>query len=225
MMKATWHFLLLGILIIGGRMALIAQETSDPAARKALNEVKAFYEKSGALQMDFKLTILPPEEDPIVQKGIMITQGNKYYMTLEDMTWQSDGKTIWILRKDLKEVQIHNVLDEAGTSQFVMPLDILRKYDNGDYIYASAGVGKELNRQVRYIEFKPKSREEDFFKVRLSLDVKKPEIVRFEAFARDGSRYILDINSTKTGIKPAADQFVFQARNHPGVAIEDLRLN
>lgn len=204
---------------------VLAQETSDPAARKVLNELKTHYDKPTPMQMEIQLTVQLPEEQPDIQKGRILHHGDKYHLTLGRHAWYCDGKTVWIHLLDQKEVQIHNARDEHGSTNFLTPKDILRKYDNGDHLYAMAGTGTERGKQVRYIEFKPRDKNDEFFKYRLSVDVKKPEIVKFEAFSRDGSRYILDVLSVNTSVKPTADQFVFQPSKHPGVAVEDLRLN
>lgn len=225
MMKMTWQFVLIGLLIVGSRYVVLAQETADPAARKVLNQVKAHYDKAGPLQMDLQFTVTPAEQKPQVQKGKLISQGEKYHLDLGPQAWYSDGKTVWIHLREQKEVQIHNARDEAGNTNFLTPRDILKRYDSGDYIYAMMGTGTENKRAVRYIEFKPKDRGDEFFKLRLSVDAKTPEIVKFEAFARDGSRYVLDILQTRTDVKPTPEQFVFKPAAHPGVAVEDLRLD
>jgi outer membrane lipoprotein carrier protein len=225
MMKVTIQFLFVGLLILGGRYIVLAQETADPAARKVLNQVKAHYDKPGALQLELQLTVTPAEQKPEVQKGRLISQGDKYHLELGPQAWYCDGKTVWIHLKDQKEVQIHNARDESGNTNFLTPRDILKRYDSGDYIYALLGTGVENKRPVRYIEFKPKDRNDEFFKLRLSVDAKSPEIVKFEAFSRDGSRYVLDILQARSDVKPSPDLFVFKPAAHPGVAVEDLRLN
>lgn len=224
-MKSYIHYILAGLLLLGGRYIIVAQEVSDPAARKLLNEVKAHYDKPGTVQMELQLTISPAEAKPEIQKGKLISQGEKYHLDLGNQTWISDGKTVWIHLKDQKEVQIHNAKGDNNQNQFLTPKDILRRYDNGDYIYAMMGTGMEGKRQVRYIEFKPKDRNDDFFKLRLSVDVKSPEILRFEAFSRDGSRFALDVISVRKDVKVPTSQFTFQTAAHPGVSVEDLRLN
>lgn len=225
MMKLTWQFLFVGLLIIASRFVLFAQETSDPAARKVLNEVKANYEKKTTGQMDIQLTITPPEGKTDIQKGKLIHQGDKYKLELGQQAWYCDGNTVWIHLKDQKEVQIHNARDESGSSNFLTPRDLLKKYDNGDYLYAMLGTGVENKKSVRYIEFKPRNRDDEFFKLRLSIDAKKPEIVKFEAYSKDGSRFTLDVLQSLNNVKVQPATFVFQPSAHPGVALEDLRIN
>ncbi len=225
MMKLTWQFLFVGGLIIASRFVLFAQETSDPAARKVLNEVKANYEKKTTGQMDIQLTISPPEAKAEVQKGKLIHQGDKYKLELGQQVWYCDGKTVWIHLKDQKEVQIHNAKDESGSSNFLTPRDLLKRYDNGDYLYAMLGTGTENKKAVRYIDFKPRNRDDEFFKLRLSIDAKKPEIVKFEGFSKDGSRYTLDVIQSLSNVKVQPSQFVFQPSANPGVSVEDLRIN
>lgn len=225
MMKTFWPLLITGLLILGGRYLAIAQEIHDPAAKKLLKEVRAFYEKPAAIQLDLQLTIALAEQKPEIQKGQLISQGDKYRLNLGPQSWYCDGKTVWIHLRDQKEVQIHHAKDESGSTPFLTPRDILRRYDSGEYIYALLGTGTENKRPVRYIEFKPRDRHDEFFKLRLSVDARSPEIVRFEAFSRDGSRYTLDVQNTDKPVKVQPAQFVFNPAQHPGISVEDLRIH
>ncbi len=197
---------------------LSAQEKQDPAAQKLLKEVRRHYDTPSASQIDLQLTVTLPEQKPSATKGRLIHQGARYHLDLGPQAWYCDGKTVWIHLKEQKEVQVHDAGDQGGGSAFLTPRDILDRYDSGDYTYAMQGTGT-------YIEFKPKDRNDEFFKLRLSVDARKPEIVRFEAFSRNGARYALDILSTVANVKVSPSRFVFDPKAHPGVAVEDLRLN
>lgn len=215
----------LPLLLLLSFTTAYAQDKTDPAARKLLQEVRRQYDAPTAGQIDLQLTVTLPEQKPQTTKGRLIHQGTRYHLDLGPQAWFCDGKTVWIHLKEQKEVQIHDAKDEAGGTNFLTPRDILDRYDSGDYTYAMQGSGTENKRAVRYIEFKPKDRNDEYFKLRLSVDAKKPEIVRFEAFARNGARYALDILSAVNNVKVSPSRFVFDPKSHPGVAVEDLRLN
>ncbi len=225
MMKRIVQFAVVGLLIVGSRYMVLAQEKADPAAQKVLRDVRAYYEKPDPVRLDLQLTLMPAEQEQEVRKGHLVSHGDKFSLDLGPQAWYCDGKTVWIHLKDQKEVQIHNARDASGQSPFLTPRDLLKRYDNGDYLYAMTGTGTENKRAVRYIEFKPRDRYDDLTKLRLCIDARTPEIVRFEAFSRDGSRYALDVLKTTRPVSVTAQQFVFRPADHHGVTVEDLRLD
>ncbi|MBK7344373.1 MAG: outer membrane lipoprotein carrier protein LolA [Saprospiraceae bacterium] len=225
MMKMTWQFLLSGLMIIGGHYLLIAQDVSDPSAKKILKEMKAHYSKNTASAYTLRMTVAYPEQDPQITNGQLTQNGEQYQLDLGQQSWYCNGKTVWIHLKDQKEVQIHSASASAGSESFLTPQSILNRFDNGDYIYALGGTGVENKKAVRYIDFKPKDRNDEFVKLRLSVASKSPEVVKFEAFSRDGSRYTLDILSVKSPVSTTPAQFAFNPKAHPGIHVEDLRID
>ena len=49
------------------------------------------------------------------------------------------------------------------------------------------------------------------------------EVVRVQAFAKDGSRYTFRINNLNSSKRFASDYFAFSKAKYPGYYIEDLR--
>lgn len=221
----TWQFLLSGLLIIGGHYLLIAQESSDPAARKVLMEMKKHYSSSTPSAYTLRMTVAIPEQDPQVTDGKLVQNGEQYQLKLGQQAWYCNGKTVWIHLKDQKEVQIHSASGATGSESLLTPKSILDRFDNGSYIYALSGTGVENKHAVRYIDFKPKDRNDEFIKLRLSVASKSPEVVKFEAFSRDGIRYTLDILEVLSPVKTTAAQFAFDPKAHPGIHVEDLRID
>ena len=224
MMKMTWQFLLCGLLIVGGHYLLIAQESSDPAARKVLQDMKAAYSKNTPMSYTLRMTVAVPEQEPTVTEGRLIQHGDKYTLDMGPQSWYCNGKTVWIYLKDQKEVQIHSAKGSGGSETFLTPQSILNRFDNGDYLYAMSGTGVENKQAVRYIDFKPRNRNDEFVKLRLSVASKKPEVVKFEAFSRDAVRYTLDLLAAAP-VKTTDAQFVFDPKSVPGIYVEDLRID
>ncbi len=225
MMKMTWQFILSGLLIIGGHYLLIAQDSSDPAAQKVLTQMKKHYSSSTSTAYTLRMTVAVPEQDPQITNGKLVQQGEQYQLDLGQQAWYCNGKTVWIHLKDQKEVQVHSATGSAGSESFLTPKSILNRFDNGSYIYAMGGTGVENKQAVRYIDFKPRDRNDEFIKLRLSVASKSPEVVKFEAFSRDGIRYTLDILNVQSPVKTTAAQFAFDAKAHPGIHVEDLRID
>ncbi len=225
MMKMTWQFLLSGLLIIGGHYLLIAQDSSDPSARKVLTEMKKHYSTSTSSAYTLRMTVAVPEQEPQITDGKLVQNNEQYQLDLGQQSWYCNGKTVWIHLKDQKEVQVHSATGTAGSESFLTPKSILNRFDNGNYIYALSGTGVENKQAVRYIDFKPRDRNDEFIKLRLSVASHSPDVVKFEAFSRDGIRYTLDILQVKSPVKTTASQFTFDPKAHRGIHVEDLRID
>ena len=74
------------------------------------------------------------------------------------------------------------------------------------------------------IEFKPKDKNSEYFKFRLSIDEKAGTIQSIKAFSKDNSRYTFVINRLASNKTLAAGTFSFDSKKYPGVRVEDLRM-
>ncbi len=225
------HLLFIGTIYLLGTMTLEAQRPrymqaaeSDPKAKAILDKVRDKYESFETLKTDFSLYIEIPEEDKIVQKGKVFQKGNKYRLEMEDQDIISDGTSTWYYLKEQNEVQITDASDndDSGLSSIK---DLYRFYEKDEYIFALTNQGASNGRYVAQIEFKPIDRYSDYSKLRLTVDKNTYEVVSIKAFSKDGSRYTLAIDSAIPNKEIKKELFAFNAKKHPDVHIEDLRLD
>ncbi len=221
-----------GILIITGCLLfhsfVIAQnftkaKDSDPKATAVLDKLKKQFTSYKSLETIFSLEIDAPGQDKIVQKGKLIQKGEAYRLETPDQNIISDGKSVWIHLKEDQEVQITDA-EESKEEGFITPQSIYTLYETGDFVYNFQNEQRENGRMVQHIEFKPLAKDSEFFKIRLTIDKQKNSPLRMKIFSKDGSRYTLNINKTTPNKTAKESLFVFNAKNHPGVNVEDLRL-
>ena len=105
------------------------------------------------------------------------------------------------------------------------PNNFLKFYDSENFICAPAISGKENGASVRWIELKPTDSEAEYFKLRLSIDAKKPELRQIKAFSRDGSRYTFKLNKLTPNKAFDKSLFAFDSSKFPGIQVEDLRMD
>ena len=201
---------------------IIAQETADKEAKRILEKMRQQYESYEAVAADFKLTIEIPEMDKEIQQGKIIQRDEQYKLDLPDQAVICDGKTLWLHLKKNKEVQINDVEEES--EDILSPKDLLRMYEKDDYLYALTNDDFEGNIAIQQIEFKPTDRDSEIAKLRLTINKKNLEVMRIQAFNKDGSRYTLEVTSFKTNPAINAATFVFNKADYPGVRVEDLRM-
>lgn len=202
------------------------EDKSDPEAKVILEKVSKKYEGYKSLEIDFSMTIEMPEEDEVLQKGRMIQSGEKYFLDIPQMAIYCDGKIIWTHLKKQKQVQINDFEIDEESEEIMSPKDVLKIYKNDSYFYVLMNEAYEKGVMIQQIEFKPKERDSEYSKMRVTINKKTSEIMRLKVFSRDGSRYTFAIDKAKTDKNIKADTFVFVKSKAPDVTdIEDLRVD
>lgn len=202
------------------------EDKSDPEAKVILDKVSQKYEAYKSIEIDFDMTVEIPEEEVVVQKGKMIQSGDKYFLDIPQLAIYCDGKIIWTHLKEQKQVQINDYEEDEESEEILSPKDILKIYKEDKYFYVLMNEAYEKGVMIQEIEFKPKDRDSEYSKMRLTINKNTSEIMRVKVFARDGSRFTFSIGKTNPDKQFNADTFVFVKSKAPDVTdIEDLRTN
>ena len=202
------------------------EDQSDPAATEILENVSKKYEKYKSLEVDFSMTIEIPEEDQVNQKGKIIQSGDKYYLDIPQMAIYCDGDIIWTHLKKQKQVQINNYEEDEDSEEIMSPKDVLKIYESGNYFYVLMNEAYEKGVMIQQIEFKPKDRDSEYSKMRVTINKETSAIMRLKVFSRDGSRFTFVIDKENTNKSFADNTFVFdKSKVSDNVDIEDLRMD
>ena len=199
------------------------EDKSDPEAKAILEKVSKKYESIKSLEIEFDMTIEIPEEETVVQKGKVIQYGEKYFLDIPQFAIYCDGKVIWTHLKNQKQVQINNFEVDEENEDIMSPKDILKIYKGDKYFYVLMNEAYEKGVMIQEIEFKPKDRNSEYSKMRVTINKNTSEIMRLKVFSRDGSRYTFAIGNTNLDKKFGDDTFVFVKSKAPDVVVEDLR--
>lgn len=211
---------LLAVLIATAAGQNSAVDIKDEKAKVILDKISNELASFNSVEMDFELSISIPGSPAEVQKGKIIQQGEKYFVDMEMQAVYSDGKSLWLHMKNNNEVQWNNV-EEAQNGGFMDPTSLINMYKTGDYAYAISGEG-EGN---QYIEFKPLDKSSPYAKMRLSVVKGKNRVNSMKIFGKDGYNYTMALSEMKSNMTYPDDTFVFDKSKHPGVHVEDLRIN
>ena len=208
-------FLLAGLTVYG-------QATSDAEAEKILSKLGEKYDAYKGMQVDFEITMQIAEKTPSKEEGRLQRKGDHFRLEMKDKAIFSDGESLWLHLLDVNEVQINNAEDSAD--DILSPNNLLQVHKSRKFIYRLTHEGMSNGVNVQQIELKPKTKDEDYSKIRLTIDKKKKELLSAQVFFKDGSRYILEIKSLSE-VKDLADSiFKFDESKFPGVYVEDLRI-
>jgi outer membrane lipoprotein-sorting protein len=227
-MKNILTILAIFTLLISGFAQEIPKEAlfedkNDPEAKVILDKVSKKYEAYKSIEIDFDMTVEIPEEDVVVQKGKMIQYGDKYFLDIPQIAIYCDGKVIWKHLKNQKQVQINDYEEDEENEDIMSPKDILKIYKGDKYFYVLMNEAYEKGVMIQQIEFKPKDRDSEYSKMRVTINKNTSEIMHVKVFSRDGSRFSFAIETTKLDKKYGDDTFVFVKSKAPDSQIEDLR--
>ena len=198
-------------------------EKSDPRAKVILDKLKKNFEKNRSSEMNFDLIIELPGQKTEKQTGKLVQYGNKFYASADDQEIYCDGKTVWVYLKDANEVQI-NKYDPKAANELMSPQQIIQMYEKGEYIYAITGEEVIGKKKLTNIEFKPKSKNSEYSKIRLGVDKgDNPDYIK--VFSKNSSTFTLIFKEVLYNKAYKNDYFAFNAKKYPGVHIEDLRVD
>ncbi len=199
-------------------------EQNDPEAKKVLDKIRKKYEGYKTFEAAFNLTIEVPGQAKDVQKGAIGQEGDKFRLDMSQQVIINDTKTTWVYLKNNNEVQVNDSEPSGSDAGFLTPKELLRRYQKGDFLYALTDKVTQGTKVLTQIEFKLADRKSEYSKIRLSIDEKAGTIENIKAFSKDGSRYTFAITRFSPNKALAAGYFSFDAKQFPGVHVEDLRM-
>lgn len=212
--------ILSALMIVGSAISVLAQ--TDAKAKAILAEVSKKYKAYDIIKTDFSFTLDNPQAKiKDTQTGTLYvkSKSNKYKIVMKAQDLISDGKTQWTYLKNEKEVQINDVDNSPNA---INPAKIFTIYEKG-FKYLYTGDVKVNGKTQHVIDLTPVDSKRSFFKVRLNVDKTSKQISNAVIFDKNGNRYTYSIRTFTPNVKVAESIFAFDAKNYPGVSVEDLR--
>ena len=68
-------------------------------------------------------------------------------------------------------------------------------------------------------------RDSEYSKMRIQVNQKANRMKTMKIFAKDGSRYTMEVDAVTPNYKVSEEFFTFNPSNYPGIHIEDLRID
>ncbi len=214
--------LLLSFALVGSALMSFAQ--TDAAARKILNDVSKKYSTYQTIQSDFTLSIQDANKKTHTTNGVMYFNKpkNQYAISLPEQEVISDGKSVWNISKDIKEVQIS---ENENNSNTIGPNNLFNFYQKG-YKYVLMPDEKIVRQgnteSAKVIELSPEDTKTNYFKIKLRIN-KNNHIQDVTIFDKSSNKYTYTINSLYLGKKFSPQLFTFSKDKFNGYEIVDLR--
>jgi len=185
-----------------------------------LSSLQEKYGQEDNYTIEFVMTIRYPEQSPIEQKGDYYSLGDKYRINMPDQKIICNGEKQWVWDIENNYVQIYGATQDAVFS----PKGIFDLLHSDQYSYAMTYEGMRAGKVVKEIEFKPNDSFTDLGKARLTLDGSNNSIEKLELFYKDATRIELDLVNVSNKVVKEAAFFSFEKEKHPGITVDDLRL-
>ncbi len=202
-------------------IAINLNAQDNTKAKAILDAVVAQTKTYSTIEISFSYTMEnKTKKIKETKTGIASMKGDKFWLDFSGQQIISDGKTVWTYIKDNNEVQINN--NDPKDDQSLNPAKLLTSYDKS---FTPKFVKEETRGAVVYqiIDLTPlKAR--SYIKMRLEIDKAKKQIVNSIVYDKNGSTvYTYTVTKFTTNKAIAETKFTFNAKDHPGVEVIDLR--
>lgn len=160
-------------------------------AQRLMAESIAAIESMGDYRADFTYTT-GDETEP--RKCVLYAQGDKYRLETDLFTVLSDGKYVYAITDDEKEVSMHDVKD-AGQSMGFAPVQVILKKFSETFTPRT----DRLEGTVQYLRLLPKDANSptDYIRVGINTTTKLP--VYIQEVSANGAHTVLKITSILRG--------------------------
>ena len=196
----------------------LTKEESDPKATARLDEMEAFLGSYDLLHCDFTMKVLFMDDEPTVINGEFFRENAMFKVITPEYVIYCDGENRWTHDQEAGEVMIERVDPDQPTS----PIDYLQLYKTEDFVYVVSGESESGDTQI---EFKPLDKHSEYMKLRLTVANSDSSPQMLEVFQKGGSRITLSIDALDRGASRPVAWYRFNPEEHPGVHIEDLRID
>lgn len=220
-----WHFLVvLFRSLLWWFVAMAPMFASvDEKALEILEKTSAYYQGLENFSAIYNLTIKYPEEDIVQYDKMRITaRGQQYRLSYDQKETITDGETVWVYDKELKEVTIS---EYAKTDSDLNFAELYNLYQQG---YLSVYIGERMVHKTKNIirdivQLTPVHEESGFESITLEVDRATSQIHRWEVVQNEETKYICTVCKFSVNIPLSDAYFTFDIGAHGDLEVIDLR--
>jgi len=203
---------------------LIGQQ--DPAAEKVLDKFAQKAESSFPVKIKFDYVYESlPDNESYSESGILILDGNKYYLSFGESEIYCDGETLWNHVVSADEVYISNPENSTPGNEFIIsnPENLFSFYED-DFKYRLTGEIEYQGEKYYQIDLFPKDANKNYHTVTMLIFQDDYRLYSIETLGKQGINHTITITGYLTKYKTTEDMFRFDPSKHPDIEIVDTRL-
>lgn len=200
-------------LILG--TASFAQD-DEQKAKEILDRVSEKTQAYKTVIIDFTVTVMPPDGDPMEQDGKAYMKDEKYKAELEDQDIYCDGKTVTTYLKEENECYTSEV-EGAEEGEIVSPSELLTIWEEGyKFRYDKETTYEGI--PVHQIYLYPKDpANTNIHTIVIRVDKAKDEVVFVLIKTKDGVKTKYHLKKMQKDVDIPDSKFIFDRSKHPGV--------
>ncbi len=195
----------------------------DPEAKKILDQSSQKIKSFKSIQVSFKLTVEDrKEKTSSSSEGVIKIKGDKYWLQSSDDIVYFNGKTMWTVGLDIKEVTITepNMEDSDFLSN---PAKIFTWYDR-DFKFRYDKQTTLNGIDVYEIDLFPKNLEQPYSRIKVFISVKDLLLQSLKSVGKDGIDYSVKLSDYITNKEFDDSIFTFDPSKYKKFEIVDMRL-
>lgn len=199
------------VVLLATSLSVFAQD-QDPKAKAILDDVSKTTKAYKTITTEYSLSVKNKDnKETDKQSGKVQVKGSKFRLELKGNTIVCDGKTVWTINHDAKEVSIKNY--EPAGDDGLDPTKIFTMYEKG-YKYKYDKEEKIGSTAVSVINLYPsvKPEKKKFHTVKLSVDKMKKQVKQLKMLMKDGGSQTYEVKSMTPNTDLADNLFVVDTK-------------
>jgi len=197
------------------------QAQEDKKAKGILDKLSAKTKSYATIRTEFSYALVNKDRKiNNSQFWKLLLKGDKYRLDMGDQVIISDGKTMWKILKNDKEVEISS---PTAKEDALNPKNIFTMYEKGfkfKYVKEEK-LGTKIVHVIDLFPIVPK--EKDYNSIRLFIDKTALQVLKSEIKGKNGNVYTYDIKKFATNEAIEEAQLSFKKADFPGFEVNDLR--
>lgn len=204
-------------------IATPALAQNDPKAKGILDAVSKKVSSLKTMKASFTLKLTGGKGGNVTDSrtGSVALKGQKYHVALGNQEIMCDNATVWTYNKEAKEVQVAKY---DPSQQTMSPAKLFTpSFFDKEYKYTYKGEHKENGKNCDVIELVPNDKSKQLAKIELMVDKSANMITGANYWEKNGNKYAITVSNVTQNADIPDSHFAWNAKEHPGVEVVDLR--
>lgn len=217
-MKTLYSTIILILALFG--LPIVAATAQTQAAKTTLDQVSKKYDSYRTMIADFSFEATQADGQKYNDSGSLKLDkaGNKYRITLHAQEIISDGKAVWSILPEDKEIQVS---EADNSSETLGPQNLFTFYRTG-YAYTTLADERIGNQSLKAVQLTPTDKSSSYAKIKIRIN-NNNHIHDITVQDKAGSSYRYTVTALYVNQKIPQSTFTFQKNQFKDFELVDLR--
>ncbi len=199
------------VLLLATSFSVFAQD-QDPKAKAILDDVSKTTKAYKTITTEYTLSVKNKEnKETDKQSGKIQVKGSKFRLEIKGNTIVCDGKTVWTVNHEAKEVSIKNY--EPAGDDGLDPTKIFTMYEKGyKYKYEKEEKIGAVSYSVINLYPSVKPEKKKYHTVKLYVDKTKKQVKQLKMLMKDGGSQTYEVKSMTPNTELGDNLFIFDGK-------------